>query len=131
GAMAMLSCYDGMYRGWGKIIAANGVAVVMVDFRNSLLPSSTPDIAPFPAGLNDCVSGLKWAVANAGHLGIDPQRIVVAGESGGAHPATATGPQTTPDGEVGLIQGPHALWPHLPRPHPPPPSPPPPPNAPH
>ena len=35
GGMAMLSCYDGMYRGWGKIIAANGVAVVMVDFRNS------------------------------------------------------------------------------------------------
>src|SRR5215469_9135259 len=33
--MAMLSCYDGLYRGWGKIIAANGVAVVMVDFRNS------------------------------------------------------------------------------------------------
>ena len=29
-----MSCYDGMYRGWGKIIAANGVAVVMVDFRN-------------------------------------------------------------------------------------------------
>ncbi len=34
GGMASLSCYDGMYRGWGKIIAANGVAVVMVDFRN-------------------------------------------------------------------------------------------------
>ena len=28
GGMASLSCYDGMYRGWGKIIAANGVAVV-------------------------------------------------------------------------------------------------------
>ncbi|HEY2640412.1 MAG TPA: hypothetical protein VGI66_11100 [Streptosporangiaceae bacterium] len=35
GGMASLSCYDGMYRGWGKIIAANGVAVVMVDFRNA------------------------------------------------------------------------------------------------
>ena len=34
GGMASLSCYDGMYRGWGKLIAANGVAVVMVDFRN-------------------------------------------------------------------------------------------------
>ena len=63
--MASMSCYDGMYRGWGKIIAANGVAVVMVDFRNSVAPSSVPEVAPFPAGLNDCVSGLKWVVANA------------------------------------------------------------------
>ena len=82
GGMAALSCYDGMYRGWGKIIAANGVAVVMVDFRNSLVPSSVPEVAPFPAGLNDCVSGLKWVAANAGHLGIDPARVIVAGESG-------------------------------------------------
>ena len=42
GGMASLSCYDGMYRGWGKIIAANGVAVVMVDFRNCVSPSSAP-----------------------------------------------------------------------------------------
>ena len=38
GGMAALSCYDGMYRGWGKLIAANGVAVVMVDFRNCVTP---------------------------------------------------------------------------------------------
>lgn len=62
GGMMSLSCNDGMYRGWGKIIAANGVAVVMVDFRNSVVASSVPEVAPFPAGLNDCVSGLKWTV---------------------------------------------------------------------
>src|SRR5215469_4334300 len=83
GGMASLSCYDGMYRGWGKLIAANGVAVVMVDFRNSVSASSVPEVAPFPAGLNDCVSGLKWTLANAEHLGIDPGRVIVAGESGG------------------------------------------------
>jgi acetyl esterase len=49
-ALASLSCYDGMYRGWGKIIAANGVAVVMVDFRNSVVASSLPEVAPFLAG---------------------------------------------------------------------------------
>src|ERR1700757_1329702 len=81
GGMASLSCYDGMYRGWGKIIAANGVAVVMVDFRNCLVASSVPEVAPFPAGLNDCVSGLKWVAANAGQLNIDAARIIVAGES--------------------------------------------------
>src|SRR5271169_1731831 len=76
GGMMSLSCYDGMYRGWGKIIAANGVAVVMVDFRNCIVASSVPEVAPFPAGLNDCVSGLKWVVANAEHLGINPDRII-------------------------------------------------------
>ena len=37
----------------------------MVDFRDSLVPSSVPEFAPYPAGLNDCVSGLRWVVDNA------------------------------------------------------------------
>ena len=55
GGMTNLSCFDGMYRGWGKLVAANGVAVVMVDFRNAITPSSVPEVAPYPAGLDDCV----------------------------------------------------------------------------
>ena len=82
GGMGYLSCFDGMYRGWGKLIAANGVAVVMVDFRNAVVPSSVPEVAPFPAGLNDCVSGLKWVIASAADLAIDPGRVIVAGDSG-------------------------------------------------
>ncbi|MFY9889944.1 MAG: alpha/beta hydrolase [Streptosporangiaceae bacterium] len=113
GGMASLSCYDGMYRGWGKIIAANGVAVVMVDFRNSVTASSVPEVAPFPAGLNDCVSGLKWVVANAGHLNIDPARIIVAGESGGGNLTLATGLKLKRDGELGLIKGLYALCPYI------------------
>lgn len=113
GGMASLSCYDGLYRGWGKIIAANGVAVVMVDFRNSVVPSSTPDVAPFPAGLNDCVSGLKWVVANVGQLGIDPERIIVAGESGGGNLTLATGLKLRQDGEHDLIKGLYALCPYI------------------
>ena len=46
GGMASMSCFDGMYRGWGKHIAANGVVVVMVDFRNCVSPSSAPEVAP-------------------------------------------------------------------------------------
>jgi acetyl esterase len=113
GGMGSLSCYDGMYRGWGKIIAANGVAVVMVDFRNSVTASSVPEVAPFPAGLNDCVSGLKWVVANAAHLGIDPARIIVAGESGGGNLTLATGLKLKQDGDLGLIQGLYALCPYI------------------
>ena len=113
GGMASLSCYDGMYRGWGKLIAANGVAVVMVDFRNCVVPSSVPEVAPFPAGLNDCVSGLKWVVANAAQLGIDPARIVVAGESGGGNLTLATGLKLKQDGDLGLIKGLYAMCPYI------------------
>ena len=74
GGMQSGSFLQGNYRAWGKIIAARGVAVAMVDFRNALTPSSVPEIKPFPAGLNDCVSGLKWVVANAAELAIDGSR---------------------------------------------------------
>jgi hypothetical protein len=36
-----------------------------------------------PAGLKDCVSGLRWVVANPTQLNMDPAPTVVAGDSGG------------------------------------------------
>jgi acetyl esterase/lipase len=119
GGMQTMSCFNGMYQAWGRIIAAQGVAVVMVDFRNALRPSSAAQVLPFPAGLNDCVSGVKWAAANAAALGIDAGRIVVAGESGGGNLTLATGLKLLKDGDIGLIKGLYAFcpfiagfWPH-------------------
>jgi len=113
GGMASLSCYYGNYRAWGKIIAARGVAVAMVEFRNSVTPSALPEVAPFPAGLNDCVSGLKWVVSQADELGIDAGRIIVAGESGGGNLTLATGLRLKQEGSLGLIQGLYALCPYI------------------
>lgn len=113
GGMAQMSCFDGNYKAWGRIIAAQGVAVVMVDFRNCVTPSSVPEVAPFPAGLNDCVSGLKWTSANARDLRIDPKRIIVAGESGGGNLTLATGLKLNKDGDIGLIKGLYALCPYI------------------
>jgi acetyl esterase/lipase len=113
GGMQSMSCYYGNYRAWGKIIASYGVAVAMVDFRNCLTPSSAPEVAPFPAGLNDCVSGVKWLAANAARLGIDPKRIVIAGESGGGNLTLATGLKLKRDGDLGLIKGLYALCPYI------------------
>ena len=113
GGMATQSCFDGMYRGWGKHIAANGVAVVMVDFRNSIVASSAPEVAPFPAGLNDCVSGLHWVAAHAEELNVDRARIVVAGESGGGNLTLATGLRLKRDDDLGLIKGLYALCPYI------------------
>ncbi len=113
GGMLTQSCYDGNYQAWGRMIAARGVAVVMVDFRNALLASSVPEVAPFPAGLNDCVSGLKWTSANAAKLGIDPARIIIAGDSGGGNLSLATAMKLLRDGDVGLIRGVYALCPFI------------------
>jgi acetyl esterase/lipase len=113
GGMMTMSAFDGMYRGWSKIIAANGVCVVAVDFRNALIASSAPEVAPFPAGLNDCVSGVRWLAAHASELRIDPKRIVVAGESGGGNLTLATGLRLCRDGDVSIISGLYALCPYI------------------
>ena len=113
GGMQAMSCYDGNYRAWGRIIAAQGVAVAMVDFRNALVPSSAPEVAPYPAGLNDCVAGLKWVTVNGTKLGIDTTRIIVAGESGGGNLTLATGLRLKRDGMLGLIRGLYALCPYI------------------
>jgi acetyl esterase/lipase len=113
GGMQTMSCFDGNYRAWGKIIAAQGVSVAMVEFRNAVVPSSVPEVAPYPAGLNDCVSGLKWVSAHAAELNIDPARIIVAGESGGGNLTLATGMRLKRDDRLDLIQGLYALCPYI------------------
>ena len=113
GGMAVWSCFWGHFRAWGKVIAAQGVAVVMVDFRNSLVPSSAKEIAPFPAGLNDCVSGLKWVHDHASQLKIDASKIVVAGDSGGGNLTLATALKLKREGSLGLIKGAFAICPYL------------------
>ncbi len=113
GAMAALSCFYANYRAWGKIVAAMGVVVVMVDFRNAVVPSSVPDVAPFPAGLDDCLTGLTWAHEHANELGIDVSRVVVAGESGGGNLTLATGLSLLRSGRLHLVAGLYALCPYI------------------
>jgi acetyl esterase/lipase len=113
GGMATMSCYDGNYKAWGRIMAAQGVALAMVDFRNALVPSSAVEVAPYPAGLNDCVSGLKWVSANSEQLGIDASQIIVSGDSGGANLALATALRLKQQGDIELIKGIYALCPFI------------------
>ncbi len=113
GGMRAGSCYDPNTSAWGRLIAHLGVAVAMVDFRNSLVPSSVPEIAPYPAGLNDCVSGLHWLIDRADEFGLDTDRIIVSGASGGGNLTLALGLRLTSEGDAGLIQGLYALCPYI------------------
>ncbi|MFN0030491.1 MAG: alpha/beta hydrolase [Acidimicrobiales bacterium] len=113
GGMATMSCFDGNYRAWGRMIANNNVAVAMVDFRNSVVASSAPEVAPYPAGLNDCVSGVDWLIEHSARLGIDPGRVIIAGESGGGNLTLATGLRLLREGRSGLIAGLYALCPYI------------------
>ena len=113
GGMALMSAFDLSYQSWGRMIANQGVAVAMVDFRNCVVPSSAPEIAPYPAGLNDCMSGLRWLLSRADAFGIDASRIVVAGESGGGNLTLAVGLRLTREGEAGLVKGLYAMCPYI------------------
>jgi len=113
GGMASMSSFYGNYQAWARIVASKGVAVVLVEFRNSVAPSWVPEVAPYPAGLNDCVSGLKWVIENATKYGVDPERIIVSGESGGGNLTLALGLKLNRDGEIGRIKGLYAMCPYI------------------
>jgi acetyl esterase len=55
--------------------------VLSVDYR--LAPEH-----PFPAGLQDALTALRWAQANAPSLGADSSRVALGGDSAGANLAT-------------------------------------------
>lgn len=114
GGMQSGSAFAGRFPALARIIAAEGVVVVMVDFRNCLI-GSTPDaeVAPFPAGLDDCVSGLDWVLSAADELGVDVDRIVLSGESGGANLAIATAMRLQRAGRSDLVAGLYALCPFI------------------
>lgn len=59
-----------------RFAAELGLVVVSVDYR--LAPEH-----PFPAGLDDSYATLSWVHDQADALGIDPNRVVVGGDSAG------------------------------------------------
>ncbi len=73
-----LYTHDGLCR---SLTNAARCAVVSVDYR--LAPESK-----YPVPAEDSYAALRWVVANAARLGIDPRRVAVGGDSAGGNLAT-------------------------------------------
>jgi len=65
-----------------ELAHCSGAAVVSVEYRRA------PE-HPYPAGLDDCETITRWALANVSHLGASPSSVGVAGESAGGNLAAA------------------------------------------
>jgi acetyl esterase len=64
---------------------AEGLRARVVSVHYALAPEH-----PYPAGLNDCVDAARWLGAVAGQFGIDPDRLLIGGDSAGANLTAAT-----------------------------------------
>lgn len=75
-----IDTHDGLCR---QLCLRAGAVVVSVDY--ALAPENK-----FPAGVEDSVAATRWIAENAGSLGGDPARLVVAGDSAGGTMAIVT-----------------------------------------
>jgi len=108
GGMVLLEAAGAAYARWRDELAVTGLVVVGVEFRNG---GGKHGAHPFPAGLNDCSSVLRWVTENKGRLGIS--KLVVSGESGGGNLTLATALQAKRDGRLSQIDGVYAQCPYI------------------
>jgi len=65
-----------------ELCSASGAVVISVGYR--LAPEH-----PFPAGLDDCETVTRWAIANASTFGVLASKVAIAGESAGGNLSAA------------------------------------------
>jgi acetyl esterase/lipase len=108
GGMVILSAAGPAYVRIRDEIAATGVVVVGVEYRNG---AGALGAHPFPAGLDDCTAALRWVHEHRARLGISTLTLV--GESGGANLAVATALRAKQEGHLDLVDGVYAMVPYV------------------
>lgn len=108
GGMAMLSAEGPAYVRLRDELAAAGLVVIGVAFRNA---GGRQGAHPFPAGLDDCTAALEWAHSSRERLGLSS--LVLVGESGGANLALATALRAKREGRLDRIDGVFAMVPFI------------------
>ncbi|MFJ8114204.1 alpha/beta hydrolase fold domain-containing protein [Streptomyces sp. NPDC096132] len=108
GGMAMMGATGAVYDRWRRELSADGLVVVGGEFRNG---GGRLGPHPYPTGLQDCATGLKWVDEHAAELGVS--NIVVSGDSGGANLALALTIKAKREGFLSSISGVYAHCPYV------------------
>ena len=108
GGMAIGSATDVGYARGREYLAATGLVVVGVEFRNS---AGKLGPHPYPAGLNDCAAGVRWTYANRSDLGVS--HLIVGGESGGGNLTLSVAHKAKREGWIHEIAGLYAQCPYI------------------
>jgi acetyl esterase len=79
--------------GWilGSVESFDAVARALANAARAIVASIEYRLAPehpFPSGLEDVLSVVRWLADNAAALGADPERLAIAGDSAGGNLAT-------------------------------------------
>jgi acetyl esterase/lipase len=108
GGMTLLTAGDPVYARERDELAATGLIVLGVEFRNA---AGKLGNHPFPAGLDDCADAVRWALAERTPLG--GSGVVVSGESGGGNLTLAVSHRARREGWLGEIAGFYAQCPFI------------------
>ena len=108
GGMVLLEAAGAAYGRWRDSLAAAGMVVVGVEFRNG---GGKHGAHAYPAGLDDCAAALRWVIDEQGRLGIGT--LIVSGESGGGNLTLATILRAKRDGLIEQIDGAYAQCPYI------------------
>ncbi len=108
GGMVILRAAGPAYEIWRDSLAASGLVVVGVEFRNG---GGALGDHPFPAGLHDCADAARWAIEHRADLGASS--VVISGESGGGNLSIATTLLAKREGWVDGIAGVYAQCPYI------------------
>jgi acetyl esterase len=108
GGMVMSSATDLRYERWRDELAATGLCVVGVEFRNA---AGKLGNHPFPAGLNDCARATQWTYFNRSELGISI--VIVSGESGGGNLCLAVALKAKQEEWLDEIGGVYSCCPYI------------------